>query len=271
MERKLAGREGHPEDDVLEHGQGNGSGSNHVRDVPRDFLCGPASIVRRFATRDADLRNREDSRASVIRMRSAVLAGLLMVPLPLEAQDTSTLPLSIAIATLDGQPVVSSTWLDEEVGNANRLFLAHGICFRVVRTRSLDPEQAPPALETRADRHSLGRLLEDWVINVFVVGSLRDVDDPSLLRMGVHWRPRGRPGKHFVILSADAMPTTLAHELGHFFGNPHTRTAGNLMSYLGRGPGSTFDERQGRRIRSHARRFLRTGELRVPAGATCDP
>ncbi|MBI2893643.1 MAG: hypothetical protein HYY06_08830 [Deltaproteobacteria bacterium] len=197
------------------------------------------------------------------------LAAVVLRPVALVAQEVPVLPLSIALTREGDEPVVDAGWLDLEVGSANRLFLPHGVCFRVVSTRFLAPQEAPPALETRADRHALGRLLLDSVINVFVVATLRDVDDPSLFRMGVHWRPRGRRGKHFVILSSDAMPTTLAHELGHFFGNPHTRVAKNLMSYVGRGATSSFDERQARRIRSHALRFLRSGELRPPPGEAC--
>ena len=85
--------------------------------------------------------------------------------------------------------------------------------------------------------------------------------------MGVHWRTRGSHRVHFVIVAADAWPTTLAHELGHFFGNPHTRSSGNLMSYEGRSESSAFDAAQGRRIAAHLRRFLRSGEIRpLPGG-----
>jgi hypothetical protein len=107
-------------------------------------------------------------------------------------------------------------------------------------------------------------------VNVFVPASLRDVDDPSLLRMGVHWRaraPRTRPS-HFVIVASSAWQTTLAHELGHFFGNPHHRTPGNLMSYDGRSDISGFDARQGRRITDRLRRYLRSREL-APLDGGC--
>src|SRR5690606_10281460 len=108
----------------------------------------------------------------------------------------------------------------------------------------------------------------DW----FVVSSLRDVDDPSRYRQGVHWRPRGvgaPDGAHFVITSSIAGPTVLAHELGHYFGNGHTDVPGNITSYeRGEGP-PFFDGDQVRRIHARLRGFLDAGELRgAPRGAT---
>ena len=119
-------------------------------------------------------------------------------------------------------------------------------------------------LETRADRHALARFMRPRAINWFVVASLRDVDEPSRFRQGVHWRPRlrGAPGgAHFVIVSAIAGPTVLAHELGHFFGNPHSTVPGNLMSYdRGEGP-PVLDAVQRQRIAARAREMLASGEL----------
>jgi hypothetical protein len=172
-------------------------------------------------------------------------------------------PLSVAVAQLDGSPVVTLEWLAEQVTQASRAFRPFGVCFAIDEQRALEGHGT---LETRADRHALGRLVAQGRANVFVPASLRDVDDPALMRMGVHWRPRGRglprSPRHFVIVAASAWPTTLAHELGHFFGNPHHRTPGNLMSYEGRSDTSGFDAAQGRRIADRLRRFLRSGELR---------
>ncbi len=171
------------------------------------------------------------------------------------------LGLRFAVAEVGGGQVVDGSWLTAQVAWANRIFEPAGVSFEQARVSGLDASHA--RLETRADRHALGAELSDDVINVFVVESLRDVDDPSRYRMGVHWRPRGHPGKHLVIVARHAVPTVLAHELGHFFGNHrHSDTPGNIMSYDRGEVPPFFDAVQIRRIRAHARRFLRTGELR---------
>jgi hypothetical protein len=197
-------------------------------------------------------------------LRACVALILLLSSSPALA-DGVRLPLSVAVGRVDGAPVATDAWLDEQLARATAAFRSFAICFAVDRRVDLDAAHA--RLETRADRHALAGLVAPGRVNVFVVGSLRDVDDPSLLRMGVHWRSRGRRPSHYVIVAASAWPTTLAHELGHFFGNPHSRTAGNLMSYEGRSETSGFDAAQGRRIAAHLRRFLHSAEIQpLPGG-----
>jgi hypothetical protein len=192
------------------------------------------------------------------------LAALLVLTIgtagaqPRPAAAPVRVPLSIAVVQRDGAPVVSERWLTERIETANRIYAACGIEFVVAATRPLDARHAD--LVTRADRHALGAAMEPRVANVFVVASLRDVDAEGY-RQGVHWRPARRPGAHFVIVSADSGPSTLAHELGHFFGNGHSSVRGNLMSYE-RGDGDPFfDAAQQRRIALFLARFLRTREL----------
>ncbi|CAN98551.1 hypothetical protein predicted by Glimmer/Critica [Sorangium cellulosum So ce56] len=88
-----------------------------------------------------------------------------------------------------------------------------------------------------------------------VVASLRDVDDPRRFRMGVHWRRRATPERRFVILAANARPTVLAHELGHFFGLGHSGVDDNVMSYARTGAPVSFDAAQIAKIRSAARGY----------------
>ena len=70
-----------------------------------------------------------------------------------------------------------------------------------------------------------------------------------------------------MILSAIAGPDVLAHELGHFLGNPaHSDVPGNLMSYQHTEALPFLDALQSSRLRRTLRRYLRTREL-VPARA----
>jgi len=64
------------------------------------------------------------------------------------------------------------------------------------------------------------------------VRSLRDDAQVGLYRRGVTWDSHTVPSQRFIILSSVAGKTTLAHELGHFFGiQPHSTVRNNLMSY----------------------------------------
>jgi hypothetical protein len=176
------------------------------------------------------------------------------------AQD-EPLPIAITMAEPSpGTPAATEDWLAERLRWANTIFAPAGVSFVFRERASMGPEHA--AMEDRPDRHALADLLVERSINVFVVASLRDVDDPSLMRQGVHWRPHGRRHLHYVILSAVAGETTLAHELGHFFGNPHSATPNAIMSYERDGTAVPFfEDGELRRIRRYARRFLRDEEL----------
>lgn len=201
----------------------------------------------------------------------------LTILLLLTAPTPVVLPVHFHVAPADGGEgrAVDAGWIATQVAQVNAIFEPHGV-------QIVDAGQGPLAeryavADDRRDRNALGPLLKPKVVNVFVVRSLRDVHDPRLYRQGVHWRPFGRaPGprghvRHQVILSAQAGPTVLAHELGHFLGHPaHTRTQGNLMSY-NRGDGlPTLTSTQGKRMARTARRFVRSGEL-APASLLSKP
>ena len=66
------------------------------------------------------------------------------------------------------------------------------------------------------------------MIHVFLVGELDDIDEDGKKLNGVAW-PRG-DGSKFVILARTAMERTLAHELGHVFGLPHSSYAVSIMN-----------------------------------------
>ena len=186
------------------------------------------------------------------------LAGVAVA----QPADRTIFGLAVTVAQTDDGAVVDEDWITTQVRNANTIFAPHGVGFVLADRYTMGSEHA--RLENRVDRHVLGHLQHDERIDWFVVQSLRDVDDRSRYRQGVHWRPRGDqyPARaHFVITSRIAGETVLAHELGHIFGNGHSDVPGNIMSYERGDVPPFFDATQGQRIRFEARRFLRRGEL----------
>ena len=178
-----------------------------------------------------------------------------------------TVPLSIAVArdvTDAGvAPVQDDAWIAAQLAEVERLFTPCGLSFVTVESRAIPPAQAHA--ETRRDRDAFAAALHPGVVNVFVVASLRDVDDPSRMRMGVCWSPRG-DGARYVIVSSIARPSVLAHELGHYFGNPHSKVPNNVMSYdRTAGVAPFFDDAQGSVLRRTARALFQRGVLQPPA------
>jgi|SRR5580692_61986 hypothetical protein len=211
------------------------------------------------------------------------LALLLVVPYPRVTRageaEIPTLPLALHVARSGDHPVVDAAWIETEIAIAEQIFSVHGVHFKKVTERALEvpDSSAPPAnspharLESRADRDALASELDAKVVNVFLVESLRDVDDPSLYRMGVYWQNRAHPEQRYVIVVADAKPSVLAHELGHYFGNPHSPVVNNLMSYHRSGDAIFLDDAQGRIIQRSARTFLANHTLAPAAEWTVDP
>jgi hypothetical protein len=183
----------------------------------------------------------------------AALAALALALVTQTARADETFGVAFAVAEEEKAAVATDAWIADQLAAAEKLFAPIGVHFRWTQRKPLAPEHA--RLESRRDRDALEALLETGVINVFVVASLRDVDDPSLYRMGVCWR-RGNEGKPYLVVSAVARPTVLAHELGHFFGNPHSKTPNNVMSYDRTGAEVFFDDGQMRTIRVWAKRHV---------------
>jgi hypothetical protein len=172
----------------------------------------------------------------------------------------STLPVTLHVAEQGGKPVVDAAFIEARMARANQIFAPYGVQFVVVARQKLADKHA--ALVTRADRDALGAYFARGTIHVFCVASLLDVDEEGRVRRGVHWRAKTHPGAHFVIVSAISGPDVLAHELGHYLGNPeHSDVAGNLMSYEHTEVLPFLDQAQQRRMRTRLRSYLASREL----------
>ncbi len=128
----------------------------------------------------------------------------------------------------DGTPVVDAAWLDAQIAHANRLFKPVSVgFFRVAPFRKLPASYA--STNTRAQRDAIGGAWARGSIHVFIVEHLANVDDPGEIN-GVHWRNRANRSQRWILLSSIAWELTLAHEIGHFFGLPHSEYLISIMN-----------------------------------------
>lgn len=148
-------------------------------------------------------------------------------PCPAEAR--RCFEIALHVVEEDGEDVQTPQWVAAQVHEANRLFAPIGVGFRVGSAKVVDGRFAD--VKTRLDRDLLGRDEHSLgVVHVFVVRRLADVDVEGEVIRGVHWRDRAETSRRWIILSSIAAPVVLAHELGHFFGLPHTKHPRSLMN-----------------------------------------
>lgn len=120
-------------------------------------------------------------------------------------------------------------WLAAGLEHARWLFEPAELAFQVVAVDSLGPEFTQ--VRTRYQRDIIGRKrYGEGVVHVFMVERLDDVDVADAQIRGVHWRQRSNPDKRWVILSSKGSQVVLGHELGHFFGLPHSRYPLSVMN-----------------------------------------
>ncbi len=189
-----------------------------------------------------------------------LVCALLPAPLGASGVEPARVGLRFVVAQVEGEPVASEAFLREQLARAHEIFAPLGI--ELVRLDDATMPAHHAELHTRRDRNALARYVQPGIISCMVVGKLMDVDEPGRERRGVHWTPPSARSKHFVIVSAISFPHVLAHELGHFFGNPsHSETPGNLMSYVGADGPPFLDDAQKHRVRRTLLRMLKRGEL----------
>ncbi|MBV8757629.1 MAG: matrixin family metalloprotease [Deltaproteobacteria bacterium] len=159
-------------------------------------------------------------------MRWALLLLLLLGAAP--PPRGHTFGIQLHLASDDRGPVVSEDFIAEQLAAANKHFEPLDIGFEIVGVDAL-PASAVH-VETRSDRDGLATdRLGGKLIHVFLVGQLDDVDDEDRIDFGVTWHAK-HDDRKYVIVASQALPRTLAHELGHFFGLPHSSYAISIMN-----------------------------------------
>lgn len=203
--------------------------------------------------------------------RLAVLAALVFtfIAVPTKraraaARKPVKLEVVFHVAEFEGKPVADDAFLDQRIQRSNEIFAPYGVSF--TRGASLPLDASHARIEDRDGRDALATEMSErrrGVIDCFVVRSFKDIGDPLMYRRGVHWHVKASRGTHFVILAASGPTDVLAHELGHFLGNPnHKWEAGNLMSYE-RGDAPVLDPAQQRKVEVALRGYLKRRELRA--------
>ena len=143
-----------------------------------------------------------------------------------DAKRAHCVGLAFHIAVEDAGPVATAAWIDKQLANANRHFEKLDTGFKIVSVDALPASAA--RIENRKERDSLAPQVKGTVVHVFITGQLDDIDIDGAVAYGVTWRAKG--DTKFVIVSTQAWERTLAHELGHVFGLPHSTYAVSIMN-----------------------------------------
>jgi hypothetical protein len=212
-----------------------------------------------------------------------MIAGLmlmLLAPVPADSSSAvsdfvASTPRCVATAThcfgihlhvvqTENGPVQDVAWVTAQIEQAQRHFALIDTSFEIVAADTVPASELE--IDDRDERDALGHArFTRGVVHVFVVGRLADVDIDGNEIRGVHWRERADRSHRWVILSKIAGSLVLPHELGHFFGLPHSTYDISLMNKTVRLTPLiselTFAEPEVLRMRKHRDRMLASGML----------
>ena len=183
-----------------------------------------------------------------------------------DAKRTNCFGLAVHVAVGDAGPITTAEWIAAQVTGANKHFESLATEFRIVSIDAL-PASAV-RVEDRKERDSFAPIAyaeaaKRRVIHVFVTGRLDDIDIPGNEIYGVAWR--SKTNVKLVILSTQAWARTLAHELGHVFGLPHSTYPISIMnkSELKDPPPDqrTFDPKELAAMKPRIAYFVKSGAL----------
>lgn len=165
------------------------------------------------------------------------------------------------VQTADG-PVQTVEWVSEQLTHVQKHFALIDTSLEIVAVDALPAGELD--VDDRDERDALGHdRFTRGVAHVFVVGRLADVDIAGNDIQGVHWRERADRTRRWVILARRASPLVLSHELGHFFGLPHSTYDISLMNKTVRPIAGelTFAEPEVAIMRKHRDRMLKSKML----------
>jgi len=129
-----------------------------------------------------------------------------------------------------GDLIVEPAWIAAQLAMVHKQFVPLDTSFEVSGIDFLPVTAA--RLEDRSARNALAKLVKAPAIDVFFTGYLADVDKADAFAYGVTWRTKD--DRKFIIISGMGRDRTLAHELGHFFGLPHSTYAISIMNKAAR-------------------------------------
>jgi len=177
------------------------------------------------------------------------------------AQALIRIPLTVHVATADGDPVASRARVTQWVLRANRALAPAGVEVYVHSVRHL-PRGWRAVTRAGQRRRLAGYAPRNGTIHVFVT---EELDRPRRRRLrrrvrGLHWRYRGLRRdlrqREYVVVTDGAPNTTFAHELGHLFGLAHSKSTTNIMCSCRQGNVLGFTRQQSAQMRSGARAYL---------------